>query len=265
LERERIRLKKEAGLPREQWTVDPILSTYRFCNVRRNDDRVTRELRAMAPLNCEDSWFWWVAARLLNKPETMSVVYPCITPFKPEGLRKTLNRLKEKGPIFNGAYIVSTNGIAMDKVDYIIDRVLTPLWRARARLRPKATDTLDTYHKTLCQYQGLGSFMAAQVIADLKYEKPLNKANDWLWWAASGPGSRRGLGRVMHDDYKHTYNETTWRMEFHHLWAEVNKTLRWKEPLTGQDVQNCLCEFDKMERARLGEGVPKQLYKERVI
>jgi hypothetical protein len=42
------------------------------------------------------------------------------------------------------------------------------------------------------------------------------------------------------------------------LQEAVNKKL--PEPLHAQDLQNCLCEFDKYERARLGQGVPKQIY-----
>lgn len=30
--------------------------------------------------------------------------------------------------------------------------------------------------------------------------------------------------------------------------------------LCAQDVQNCLCEFDKHERVRLGEGKPKRRF-----
>jgi hypothetical protein len=42
-EREAIRLKREAG-ESKPWTQDPILLGYRFCNVRRMDDRVSRWL-----------------------------------------------------------------------------------------------------------------------------------------------------------------------------------------------------------------------------
>jgi hypothetical protein len=31
--------------------------------------------------------------------------------------------------------------------------------------------------------------------------------------------------------------------------------------ICSQNLQNCLCEFDKYERVRLGEGRPKQLYR----
>lgn len=41
IEREKIRIKKETGEP-FPWTEDPILKAYRFCNVRREDDTVTK-------------------------------------------------------------------------------------------------------------------------------------------------------------------------------------------------------------------------------
>ena len=40
-ERENIRLRREQGLSRP-WTSDPFLQHYRFCNIRREDDRTTR-------------------------------------------------------------------------------------------------------------------------------------------------------------------------------------------------------------------------------
>jgi alpha-glutamyl/putrescinyl thymine pyrophosphorylase clade 1 len=36
-ERETIRLRRAQGLPRP-WTADPILHSYRFCNIKREDD-----------------------------------------------------------------------------------------------------------------------------------------------------------------------------------------------------------------------------------
>ena len=45
LERENIRRRKEAGDP-APWTDDPILREFSFTNVRRSDDRTTRDLMA---------------------------------------------------------------------------------------------------------------------------------------------------------------------------------------------------------------------------
>ena len=43
-EREAIRLRREAGEPRENWTKDPVFQQGRFLNVFREDDRVTKAL-----------------------------------------------------------------------------------------------------------------------------------------------------------------------------------------------------------------------------
>jgi hypothetical protein len=42
----------------------------------------------------------------------------------------------------------------------------------------------------------MGSFQSGQVLANLKYGQ-LKSAADWWTFAASGPGSRRGLNRVL--------------------------------------------------------------------
>lgn len=273
--RESIREKKEAGKPRP-WTVDAIFDNYRFCNVRREDDRVTRWLREqyyvrwMEDDNCggwlpdKDIWFTAVVARLLNLPESLEAVANYVLPWKPEKFRAALHERKCAGKKnFNAAYIVSTNGIAMDKVDYIVQRVLGPLWVSRRKLRYNY-ETLKTWHEAFMKFDGLGSFIAAQVIADLKYMPPMDAASDWATFAASGPGSRRGLNRVIGNPVDAPWREYEWHNQLLKLRDKLLPLLPKPIHLHAQDVQNCLCEFDKYERARLGEGTPKQLYKEYV-
>lgn len=261
-EREFIRRKKEAG-KKHPWTEDKILNTYRFCNIHREDDRVTRELGELAPVGHEDLWFWWVVARLFNLPSTMRKIGEHVLPFNPLKMRAMLGKLRTDSNIFNAAYIVSTNGIAMDKVEYVITRVLVPLWKDRKRMRPDSHDTLETYHLRLMTYDGLGSFLAAQVVADMKYVFPLDKATDWWTFAASGPGSRRGLNRVMGVDPDAGWKRGAWEEALVGLARVVEKPLaRVNIKLHNQDLQNCLCEFDKYRRAVEG-GRPKQLYKEK--
>lgn len=270
IEREKVRVAKENGKPRP-WTKDPILGKYRFCNVHRENDRVTRWLRDVwypTFASDPDVWFTAVVARLFNNPDTLEEIRPYILPWKPEKVRAILDaRKNRREKVFNAAYIVSTNGVAMEKVQYIIYKVLGLLWAERANMRPKVGDTLGVYHDMLMQFDGLGSFIAAQVIADLKYVSkcPLSKAKDWYTFAASGPGSRRGLNRVMERDVNTPWREVAWRVTLGQLRGEVNKRLQKADwgGLHAQDLQNCLCEFDKYERARLGEGTPKQIYKEK--
>lgn len=271
--REKVRRAKEQGsLP--PWTKDPILAKYRFCNVHREDDRVTRWIseNIRRPYSdFEDLWFILVVARLLNNPESLRAICAYLLPWKPERVRQILHERADAGlKNFNPAYIVSTNGREMNKIDYLFQFVLGPLWAQRKRLRPGVAMTLANYHRTLMTMDGLGSFMAAQVIADLKYVEPLKSAEDWHTWAASGPGSRRGLNRVVKRPVDAPWPGATWLTTLHTLHMAVEARLAHSAggaailPLHAQDLQNCLCEFDKMERTRLGEGVPKQLYRERV-
>lgn len=267
-ERENVRMRKEAGKKRP-WTKDPILATYRFCNVHREDDRVTRWIAYNwrdQPTAGKDLWFALVIARLFNNPETLLYIgYPL--PYKPGKLQRDLDAWEQAGrKVFNAAYIVSTNGKAMKKVPYLFAHVLAPLWAARERLRPKAGQTLAQYHFQLMGFDGLGSFMAAQVVADLKYVEPLRSAIDWQTWAAPGPGSKRGLNRVRDEPVDAPWPGLSWKAYLDQLLDAVNGRLASSGiHLHAQDLQNCLCEFDKYERARTGEGKPKQLYKERKL
>jgi hypothetical protein len=273
--RDTARQNKEADQPKP-WTKDPILQTFRFCNVHREDDAVTRWLRknwyAGSPFaGSEDIWFAAVVARLLNLPDSLMAVRTAVLPWKPAAFQRALHHRKAQGAKnFNAAYIVSTNGVAMDKVEYLVKRVLGPLWADRKKLRPRS-GTLAEYHKRLMEYDGLGSFIAAQVIADLKYMPPFFDENigiptafadDWYSFAASGPGSRRGLNRVMERSADYHQSEISWRMELGALAHALPHKLPFHigKGLHAQDVQNCLCEFDKYERIRTGEGRPKQLY-----
>lgn len=251
------------GLKAPSELMDPIISQYRFCNVRREDDRVTKWIAHNWRTPHENSKyiaFAMTVARLFNQPDTLAdIEFP--VPFRKDFIKRKLARRKERDQrIFNAAYIVSTNGRAMDKVEYVIDHVLHPMWKNRDAYGQRP-GTLDMLHTDLTGFQGMGSFTAAQVVADVKYTPAYRAAEDWHTFAASGPGSRRGLNRVVGNAPDVPWPEQAWRRELTVLRTEVLKKLpKYLKDLHAQDIQNCLCEFDKYERARTGEGRPKQLY-----
>jgi hypothetical protein len=212
-----------------------------------------------------DLWFAMCVARFFNEPATLQVIgYP--VPFDAVSnarMAKKLHRWDQAGnKVFNGAYIVSTNGISVKKTAYVWQN-LQDLWRARGRLRPTEEDTLNSYHMNLGQMQGFGSFMTAQVIADIKYHKPLLHAKDWDTFAASGPGSRRGLNYILGRDKKANWDEDTWRLELGRLREKLLPMFeRAQMPKPhAQDVQNLLCEFSKYWRMVMEDKHPKQKYR----
>lgn len=268
-ERERVRVAKEENSAPRPWTKDTILQRYRFCNVRREDDKVTRWIAknwrdVKANRDDQDLWFAMLAARFFNEISTLEVMgYPGKS-WDPLGVGAKLRIHRDSGRLFNPAYIVSTSGQSMDKLDYVIDQVLTPAWEVREQVRPTKQDSLASFAGRLMGLHGLKGFMTGQVVADMKYAPVLRKAHDWQTWAISGPGSRRGLNRLCGRPLDQSWKESEWLQTLGALQAEVNAQLK-KEghpvyPIHAQDLQNCLCETDKYLRAKLGEGKPKQNY-----
>ena len=266
-ERHAIHTRRVAGQP-WPWTPDSILQQYRFCNVYRNLDAqsalVQHQWLHGPQAHNPDMWFAMVVARLVNWwPSLEAAGLPL--PWYPVKFVKALNQRKRAGEkVFTGAYMVRAEAVIKGgKAAYLADYVLTPLWQARARTAPRAGDTLDCFHQRLLDFRDLGSFMAAQIVADVKYgANPLADAPDWWTWAASGPGSRRGLNRVLGNDLNKDWKEGDWRSAFAKLLAACTPKIEaFKMPrISGQDLQNCLCEFDKYERVRLGQGTPRSKY-----
>jgi hypothetical protein len=263
-EREQIRIRRDGGAPRP-WTSDAILAEWSFCQIRREDDRVTkwiatnwREPHADDP----DLWFSMAVARLVNLPDALAEIgFPL--PWIPERFLRVMADRESQGLCCYGpAYKIGTAGQRGSKPDYQAQKVFAPLWARRKRLRPVAGDSLLYFHARLTKCDGLGSFMAAQIAADMKYVEPLRSARDWMTFAASGPGSRRGLNRVLGRPTGAPWKEDEWRAAMRRLHEAATPELERMgiERLHAQDLQNCLCELDKFERVRLGQGKPKRKF-----
>jgi hypothetical protein len=255
-ERQNIHDLKVQGKPKP-WTGDAILKEYKFCNVRREDDKVTQWFAA--------NWRnqkWWLhpnfipaimLGRTINWPNTLEYIgFPEV--WDKEAFCNMLDRLQSTGSkVYTGAYMITAGPPGVRK----------NLW---------VTGNADTYFKHPPQlnsmsiqkswegiieakYPCVGPFIAGQIIADLKHTLHLAKALDWWTWAALGPGSARGLNRLHGRPLTNLVPQNRGLAEM----REVRKVLG-RDDLCLQDIQNCLCEYDKYSRVLLGQGKPRSGY-----
>lgn len=260
-ERESIRLKKEAGKPKP-WTDDEILQSYRFTNVRRMDDKVSKwlYLNWYKPyFNHPNTLSAIALARFINKPESLrlitSLVYRHGSPKWGE-IKSTLRKHRDSGNVvFNGAYMVRGQD-SDDKIGGVVDRYAKPLKVDidRSSMRLTWTEIKDCF--------GFGPFMAGQVVADLRW------ALDGSWedrktWAPIGPGSAKGMNRVQGRLPGQSLGQLQFLDELQVLIAVLQRKLpkSISSRMEAHDYQNTLCEFSKYEKALWDEGRPKQLYK----
>jgi hypothetical protein len=269
-EREAMRLRKEENLL-PPWSDNPVMCNTYFCNIDREDDRVTKWIRHHWRLEYttpEDYPFAMIMARMFNLPSTLQAIGipsgPGIAEWQLQHAKRIILDLQKSGQtIFSGAYVVSTNGKKMGKVDYLFglfeQMVKQPI------LYGKGLETCAEAHKQLMEVEGLASFMAAQVVADLKNTKgyPLYNAPDKRTFSAYGPGSLRGLGwyhggEIKPRDYHAAINEAMDELRF-----DLPDSILAK--LCMQNLQNCFCEFDKFMRVTNGTGRSKRKYEQKFM
>ena len=250
-ERELIRRAKEEGLPKP-WSADEVFQRTYFTNVHREDDKVTKWIRDnyTPALFGEFYEAAIVAARIFNRISTLDHFKLKWFPVQQVALEDQLREWGSNNRTWGNAYVITTHGQKMPKVTYCVKLLL----EAQEKLPVPQTDEpwCREWHKALMKIDGLGSFLAAQVVADLKNTEghPLQGALDWYDFAAPGPGSLRGL--------KWYFGEKITHSQFDRAILRVSRELDWEHDM--QDLQNCLCEFDKYCRVLTGSGRSKRRY-----
>jgi hypothetical protein len=170
--------------------------------------------------------------------------------------------LKDVRPVSTGSYIIKSPD-GKDKASGIcwcIDNV----WKERETsiaFLSQPGRTLFEAHKYLMRYAFMGSFMAYEVVTDLRHTFFLRNAPDIYRWANAGPGAKRGLNRAYDYPVKYSLDAEDANEMMREL---LRLSPRYLEshvpPLEMRDIEHSLCEFDKYERTRLKEGKPRQKY-----
>ena len=255
-ERQKIHDAKEAGKSKP-WTQDAILTDYKFCNVKREDDKVTQWFAA----NWRNKRFWheknFIAAimlgRTINWPDTLAYINFPYTWDKADYCKR-LDELQAKGvKVYTGAYMITAGPPGVRKNLWVTDNA-DQYFKNPPALNPRS---IQSSWETIInnKYNCVGPFIAGQIIADLKQTFLLKDAQDWWTWAALGPGSARGLNRLHGRPLSNLIPQQRGLTEM----REVRNMLE-RTDLCLQDIQNCLCEYDKYSRVLLGQGKPRSGY-----
>ena len=254
-ERESMRLRKEAGIE-YPYSVDPAMATVRYCNVHREDDKVTKFLRSDPVYSRYDVPVWVVVlSRMVNRISTLVAISPAVRDNDLYSAKAVMKALRAEGvTIWGNAYTISTCGRSMDKIDYVFDHVISVVKLRGTVENLKAINSCQAMYNYLMSFDGLGSFLAGQVVADLKNMRghPLNSAPDFDTFAVHGPGSLRGLAAY----FGHPATPSQFSTLLATATAQVTPFLaNYVGPIHAQDMQNCFCEFSKFIRFQEGGHV----------
>ena len=221
----------------------------------------------------EQLFFNIAAYRSINSWETWQEVYDeerrraghsFIVEYRSEVIKNILIKRRSRGErIFTNAHMLTGVG-GTDKVVMYTDKTWTQLWNKRKELEPTKDDTLQSaFNKLLnAKIPAIGRFIAYEIITDLRHTRYLQHAQDIYTWANPGNGCKRGIMRVFFGqlkDVKLTDHYCIEHMVF--LLSICGDYLPKHFPkLEMRDIEHTLCEFDKYERTRLGEGTARMLY-----
>lgn len=278
-QRQDILLRRNAGLPRSTWTQNPILKEWSFCNVFREDDRVTQWFKAniREPLRGDPKVFFaTVAFRWFNRINAGEVIRDLILAEKDTNgwdMDKWYHALeavrRRDGRIVTGAYMIKTPA-RMDKISGILVN-LAEVWRREEEFIYTLTTpdlTLEAMWERVCTIPYMGGFTSYEVVTDLRHTRFLENASDIMTWTNPGPGCAAGLGELFCSDEKAYNRHKSSDREFmiylmQQLLACSQQERYWPQDWPKwemRDVEHTSCEVMKYLRALTGQRL-KRRYK----
>lgn len=263
-ERHLIYLRKSRGGD-YPWTTDPILQKYKFTNVFRENDRTTVWFRENVREGMRDEMDVALATiifRWFNLIETGKILLEHDL-YRDWDSDYCIEILSDQPQWVTGAYIIKTpNGMnKLEGVCWCIDQIANDNNKFIDSMH-EAKGSLKALWDVLMPYPYMGPFMAYEVVTDWRHTFLGDEATDIMTWGNPGPGAKRGLnrihGRPLNKQIKSDINigEMQVLLELSQEW------LHGQVPsLEMRDIEHTLCEFDKYERVRNGEGKPRSIYK----
>lgn len=261
-ERQEIFFKKLEG-ETPLYTKDPILQSYKFCNVYRASDRVSQFLIKnviYGHLTDEkDTLFRIFLFRLLNRVETWVKLEGTLDQiglknFSFSSYSNALEQIGSNGPIYGNAFILCANKVfGFDKKHKnhlaLLEKVFVKENLVKDLLNTKNLEGLFIELKKLPL---IGNFMAYQIAIDFNYSEVFNfSENDFV---IAGPGAVRGINKCFVNPSAGDYKRIIMWMvenqdkEFKNLGLKFRNL--WGRPMHAIDCQGLFCEVDKYSRVK---------------
>ena len=260
-ERTSIQVKKDAGQP-WPWTEDKILREFNFTNAFREKDKPTVWFRENIrdPLkDSHDVYMATVIFRWFNLIETGETLlrHNLHVDWDPQ---KAYEAIIPQDKWITGAYMIKSP-TGRNKVKGVCQTIST-VWEGRAHfLRKTPWASLEKMCYFLEGYPFLGPFLAYEIVTDLRHTCIGDEALDINTWANAGPGAMRGLNRIFGRELTYVSKRHDWCSEMRKL-LDISDLYLEKGvgTLELRDIEHSLCEFDKYERVRNGQGQPRSKY-----
>lgn len=262
-ERQVVFERRQQGMA-APWTDDPVLQTYKFCNVFRAADRVSQYLireviYSGQTRTASDVLFQIVAFRTFSRESTWQGLAellgraPLLADLASGAFEAALDELKTaRSPIYTNAFILCANDAFgrgkkhLNHVElfckmFLVDDVASELL---------AATSLQQVFEILRRYPLFGDFMSYQTAIDLNYSDYINFDEDDF--TKAGPGALRGIAKCFESLGDYTPEEVIYWMvahqdeEFDRLGLKFNGLNGRK--LHAIDAQGLFCETDKYAR-----------------
>ena len=256
------------------WTTDEILNKFKIINMYRELDRCTlyiinklKEIndRKKILLNVIfyrffniDQLYEKLGIDILDKIESNKII-------------EKFNLLKNKGPIFNNAYLISSGTKGKQKHIEIIEN-LEKINIEKIILEIDDSKTPEESFKTLLQIPLVGPFLACEIWTDLTYFNFFKQKWTDDDFVNIGPGSKWGLEIIYEKLNKKEEKEKLENL--HKIQRKILNNQKWKKIayknalsnypfLSITNVEGALCEFRKYWRLKTGKGKKRYFNKTR--
>lgn len=278
------------------WTVDPIFSKFKFCNVYRDLDRSSQwEIRNIIlddSLSDEDLVWKMLVYRTFNNPETFARALdkwpngiPNMADYDVDEFYEHIKEIRDLGlSPFTTAYQISGKLYAGSTIDESYSKVVIPAIHSNMKVIMNMLEVANTPEQIitfLMTLPGASDFTAHEYFQDLTYiaiytDRQIMKftQNDFT---NLGPGSSQGV-RILFPNLKTSEQLSCYYYlqeiaeeklkEIGDLYGEPMPYVSWNKELheyelvdecnlTLNQIEGALCEFSKYYRIQTGTGRPR--------